>query len=139
MFRELSRPQPLQPFVVREDAQLQDRDILMESLLEASAHARQSVDGSGFARLFEAAYQVIQQQAAENKVQRGLAIASQTLASELAIKCEQLQSLGALPEPQLQQGSPPQPQRALDVAPAPQQATPIVRRSTDPGSLPAVR
>ena len=37
------------------------------------------------------ALQVIQQQMAECKVQRGLAIASQTLASEMAIKCEQLQ------------------------------------------------
>lgn len=88
MLRELSQPRP--PFIVPEDAQLQDASTLMQHLLEASQYARGSVDGGGFARLLEAAAQLIQQQAAENKVQRGLAIASQTLASELAIKCEQL-------------------------------------------------
>ena len=35
-------------------------------------------------------YYMLQQQHAEAKVQRGLAIASQTLASELSRKCEQL-------------------------------------------------
>ena len=78
-------------FVIPEDAQLSDPTILTKHLMEASSHARGSVDGTGFARLLEAAAQALQQAVAEARVQRGLAIASQTLASELAMKCEQLQ------------------------------------------------
>uniref|UniRef100_A0A7S3AL33 Uncharacterized protein n=1 Tax=Haptolina ericina TaxID=156174 RepID=A0A7S3AL33_9EUKA len=63
----------------------------MQHLLAGAAHTRGSSDGVGYARLLEAAAQAIQQQMAEAKVQRGLAIASQTIASELALKCEQLQ------------------------------------------------
>ena len=76
---------------VPDDAALQDTQVLMTHLLEASAYARGSTEGAGFARLLEAAACVIEQQQSECKVQRGLAIASQTLASELALKCEQLQ------------------------------------------------
>lgn len=79
------------PFHVPEDASLQDPQTLMSHLLDAAAYARGSVDGSGFARLLEAAAQVIQQQQAECKVQRGLAISAQTLSSELALRCERLQ------------------------------------------------
>lgn len=85
----LANPRPA--FHVPEDAALQDPQTLMAHLLDASVYARGSVDGSGFARLLEAAAHVIQQQMAECHVQRGLAISSQTLATELAMKCEQLQ------------------------------------------------
>ena len=78
-------------YAAPEDAQLTDPQVLTKHLLEASSYARGSVDGLGFARLFEAAAQALQQVTAEARVQRGLAIASQTLASELAYKCEQLQ------------------------------------------------
>jgi len=132
MLRELSQPRP--PFIVPEDAQLQDASTLMQHLLEASQYARGSVDGGGFARLLEAAAQLIQQQAAENKVQRGLAIASQTLASELAIKCEQLQFTNGAAAPDL---SPHQSPRTAS-APPPQQvtATPLMGRSAGPSGLP---
>uniref|UniRef100_A0A7S2IC50 Uncharacterized protein n=1 Tax=Haptolina brevifila TaxID=156173 RepID=A0A7S2IC50_9EUKA len=121
---------PRAPFVVPEDAQLADPHVLMTHLLEASAYARGSVDGAGFARLLEAAAQLIQQQAAENKVQRGLAIASQTLASELAIKCEQMQIGGALHDP-----SPHHSPRAIAAAPATQVATTSMSHSPA-GGLP---
>ena len=78
-------------FVVPEDAQLSDPHVLTKHLMEASSYARGSVDGVSFARLLEAAAQALQQAVAEARVQRGLAIASQTLATELAMKCEQLQ------------------------------------------------
>ena len=81
-------------FFVPEDAQLSDPNVLSQHLLEAASHARGTVDGVGFARLFEAAAQSLTQSAAEVKVQRGLAIAAQTLATELAMKCEQLQASG---------------------------------------------
>ena len=68
-----------------------DPTALMSSLLDASKHARGSVDGGGLARLLEAAATSIQQLQAEASVQRGLAVASQTLATELALKIEQLQ------------------------------------------------
>ena len=82
---------PRPPLFVPDESQLSDPTTLMRHLLEASAYARGSVDGVGFARLLEAAAQAVQQQSSEAKVQRGLAIASQTLAAELALKCEGLQ------------------------------------------------
>ena len=70
----------------------------MQHVLEASKYARSSVDGGGIARLLEAAAMSIQQLQAEAKVQRGLAIASQTLATELALKIDHLQiAEGATP------------------------------------------
>ena len=51
-------------------------------------------------RLLEAAASALQAQVAEAKVQRGLAVASQTLAAELSLKCERLaQSTLALTPP----------------------------------------
>ena len=50
----LSRP----AYFVPEDAQLADPSTLMGHLLDASAYARGSADGTGFARLLEAAAQV---------------------------------------------------------------------------------
>lgn len=94
----MTQAQPRAAFHVPDDAALQDPQTLMSHLLDASAYARGSVDGGGFARLLEAAAQLIQQQMAECHVQRGLAISSQTLASELAMKVEQLQVHG-LPAP----------------------------------------
>jgi len=85
------------PLFVPEEAALSDPATLTKYLMDASVYARGTVDGVGFARLLEAAAQALQQQSAEAKVQRGLAIASQTLATELALKCEQLQN-GLQPE-----------------------------------------
>ena len=76
---------------VPDDAQLSDLSVLMKHLLSVAAHMRGTTDGAGVARLLEAAAQALQQQSAEAKVQRGLAVASQTLASQLALKCEQVQ------------------------------------------------
>ena len=78
-------------YVVPDSAQLSDPSTLMEHLLAGAAYVRGTVDGGSLARVLEAAAQAIQQHVAEAKVQRGLAIASQTIASELALKCEQLQ------------------------------------------------
>ena len=83
--------QPRAPFVFPDDTDLHDPSVLTKHLLDASAYARSTVEGIGLARLLEAAAQALQQQSAEAKVQRGLAIASQTLASELALKYEHLQ------------------------------------------------
>ena len=95
-----SQPPPQRPpLFVPDEATLSDPAQLTKHLLDASVYARGTVDGVGFARLLEAAAQALQQQSAEAKVQRGLAIASQTLATELALKCEQLQN-GAQPAPQ---------------------------------------
>ena len=81
------------PLYVPDDATLRsDPTTLMSHLLDASKYARSSVDGGGIARLLEAAATSIQQLQAESNVQRGLAIASQTLATELALKIEQLQA-----------------------------------------------
>ena len=71
------------PFAVPDDTDLRDPAVLTKHLLDASAYFRGSSDGIGFARLLEAAAQVLQQQEVAAKVQRGLTIASQTLASEL--------------------------------------------------------
>ena len=98
------------PLFVPDESQLQDPATLVKHLLDASAYARGSVDGIGFARLLEAAAQALQQQSAEVKVQRGLAIASQTLATELALKCEQLQKGGAVPPDAAGGPTPAQPQ-----------------------------
>ena len=76
---------------VPDDAQLSDLSVLMKHLLSVAAHMRGTTDGAGVARRLEAAAQALQQQSAEAKVQRGLAVASQTLASQLALKCEQVQ------------------------------------------------
>ena len=57
---------------VPDESQLQDPQTLMKHLLDASAYARGTVDGVGFARLLEAAAQALQQQTAEAKVARGL-------------------------------------------------------------------
>ncbi|KAL1528244.1 hypothetical protein AB1Y20_009602 [Prymnesium parvum] len=78
-------------FSVPESDQLTDPSALTEHLYAGAAHVRGRSDGTPLARLLEAAAQAIQRQVAEAKVQRGLAIASQTIASELALKCEQLQ------------------------------------------------
>ena len=80
------------PLYVPDDATLRsDPTTLMSHLLDASKYARGSVDGGGIARLLEAAATSIQQLQAESSVQRGLAVASQTLATELALRIEQLQ------------------------------------------------
>ena len=42
-------------------------------------------------RLLEQAAVALQQQQQDAQIQRGIAIASQTLANELALKCERLQ------------------------------------------------
>ena len=88
------------------DAPLTDVPTLMEQLIAGAAYARNSADLGGIARLLEAAAQALQQQQAESKVQRGLAIASQTLAAELSLKCEGLQSRLAA-EPQHGDSRPP--------------------------------
>lgn len=78
-------------FSLSDSEQLSDPSVLTEHLYSGAASVRSSGDPSGLARLLEAAAQAVQRQAAEARVQRGLAIASQTIASELALKCEQLQ------------------------------------------------
>jgi len=66
---------------------------LMQQLLAGAAFARSSSEHSaaGLGSLLEAAADALQQQCAQAKVQRGLAIASQALAAELQLKIEQLQ------------------------------------------------
>ena len=114
------------------DAQLYDPETLMGHLLEASAHARGTVD-HGFARLLQAAAHTIQQQLAEVKVQRGLAIASQTLASELAITCENLRrdhgNLGA------SRGLPPAPPHASQAPAVPAALAAPVPQNVGGGSM----
>ena len=78
------------PLYVPDDEKLSDPPMLMQHLLEASKYARGSVDGSGMARLLEAAASTIQRLEADSKVQRGLAIASQTLSTELHMRLEEL-------------------------------------------------
>jgi len=126
----LANPRPA--FHVPEDAALQDPQTLMAHLLDASVYARGSVDGSGFARLLEAAAHVIQQQMAECHVQRGLAISSQTLATELAMKCEQLQAGGG-GYMHDQYHSP----RSIAPAPAPPQSMFGGSRAAAPAAMPA--
>ena len=87
-------------FSIPSDAPLTDLPTLMEQLIAGAAYARSSADFGGIARLLEAAAQALQQQQAESKVQRGLAIASQTLAAELSLKCEGLQARLAAEQPQ---------------------------------------
>ena len=85
-------PRPLSMFSVPEETPLTDPSTLMKNLLAGAATFRGYPDGAGTARLLEAAAHALQQQVAETKVQRGLAIASQTLASELSVKCERMQA-----------------------------------------------
>ena len=128
----MMQPSARAPFHVPDDAALQDPQTLLNHLLDASAYARGSFDGAGFARLLEAAASVIQQQMAECRVQRGLAIASQTLATELAMKCEQLQqSQGAYVHDQYTSPRP--------MAPAPMQQPSMfgASRAPAPAAMPA--
>lgn len=122
-----------------ESSSFNDLPTLMQSLLAGAASSRGHPEGAGMARLLEAAAQALQQQVAEAKVQRGLAIASQTLAAELSVRCEQLQARldaagagqnGAAPL--LHDGTEATP--ALPVAPAPPISTP----SAWPGGASAV-
>tara|TARA_B110001452_G_scaffold143815_1_gene119617 strand:+ start:657 stop:1568 length:912 start_codon:yes stop_codon:yes gene_type:complete len=115
-----------------------DLPTLMQSLLAGAASSRGHPEGAGMARLLEAAAQALQQQVAEAKVQRGLAIASQTLAAELSVRCEQLQArldsagVGQNGAPPLHDATEATP--ALPVAPTPPISTP----SAWPGGASAV-
>lgn len=78
------------PLYVPDDAKLSDPSTLTQHLLEASKYARGSVDGNGMARLLEAAASTIQRLEADAKIQHGLAVASQTLSTELAYRLDEL-------------------------------------------------
>lgn len=94
---------PVGPPALSVPEELSDLTTLTESLVRASAAWRSSGQGGAAAdmcRLLEAAASALQAQVAEAKVQRGLAVASQTLAAELSLKCERLaQSTLALTPP----------------------------------------
>ena len=78
---------------VPERAELSDVQTLTDCLLRSAAAWRSSGSSDlalSMCRLLEAAAFGLQQQVAEAKVQRGLAVASQTLAAELSLKCENL-------------------------------------------------
>eukprot|EP00962_Isochrysis_galbana_P027836 scaffold8763_cov119-Isochrysis_galbana.AAC.3 len=97
---------------VPERSQLSDVPTLTDCLLRSATAWRSSGNSDaamGMCRLLEASAMALQQQVAEAKVQRGLAVASQTLAAELSLKCERLAQRTALP---------PTPAAAVAAAPA---------------------
>ncbi len=111
-----------------ETIELHDVGVLAEQMLRGAAFSRQHGEHN-LARLIEAAAAALHQQHAEAKVQRGLAIAAQTLATELATKCESLQ-LSTLADAG---ADPLHPHRTLEHAPRATQpvVTPFRRLSAD--------
>ena len=71
-----------------EQADLSDLPTLMSHLLAGASRGGDPATS----RLLEAAAAALQREVAEAKVQRGMAVASQTLAAELSLKVEQLQA-----------------------------------------------